>query len=160
MSVKHTTQTARPNNSSRDVSADAWNAAHTVTPEPISSILTNHNKDVHDALRIDALTISGYLANTFATAIQLNTHIIDYNNPHQVNIQDLNDISSGTATITAGDQSIIVNHGLSDIPKVMVEPQSQYGIGHYVDTKTSTQFMINIDATQSEDVDFDWIAIL
>lgn len=69
-------------------------------------------------------------------------------------------ISRGTATITAGNQTVVVNHGLSGTPYVTCEGQSEYGTGKYINTKTATQFTINIDAPQPVNVDFDWIAML
>ncbi len=69
-------------------------------------------------------------------------------------------LARGTATIIAGNTTVVVNHGLSGTPYPIAEPQSSYGTGHFINTKTATQFTINIDAPQPVNVDFDWIAML
>lgn len=69
-------------------------------------------------------------------------------------------ISRGTATIIAGNTTVVVNHTLSGTPYVTCVGASMYGTGNWIDTKTATQFTINIDAPQPVNVDFDWIATL
>lgn len=48
MAVTHATQTVQPNDASKDVSANAWNEAHTVTPDTIANILSDHDFVAHD----------------------------------------------------------------------------------------------------------------
>jgi len=69
-------------------------------------------------------------------------------------------ISRGTATISSGNQTVVVNHGLAGVPYICCKVQGMYGTGNWIDTKTTTQFTINIDAPQPVNIDFDWIAIL
>lgn len=53
--IKHHTQTAKPDDPTKDVSADEWNEEH--DKGTIADVLTDHNKAVHDALNIDAATL-------------------------------------------------------------------------------------------------------
>ena len=55
--TKHATLTTKPNNPAYDVSADAWNEAH--SPGACAEVLTDHNKLTHDGLGIDAATLEG-----------------------------------------------------------------------------------------------------
>lgn len=72
----------------------------------------------------------------------------------------ISSISKGTVTLLSNTQTIVVNHGLSGIPKVIIESDDLRGSLHWITNKTVTQFTINIDAPQNINVNFDWIAIL
>lgn len=72
---------------------------------------------------------------------------------------------SGTATLVNGNTSIAVTHGLAVTPAagdVMVTPIEGWGnaVAFYIDTYTSTQFTIHVDADPGQDVDFAWKAIV
>ncbi|MBU2346536.1 MAG: hypothetical protein KJ888_20290, partial [Gammaproteobacteria bacterium] len=69
-------------------------------------------------------------------------------------------LARGTSTITSGNQTVVVNHTLSGTPYITCKGNSTYGTGNWIDTKTATQFTINIDAPQPVNIDFDWIAML
>ena len=67
--------------------------------------------------------------------------------------------NSGTATITAGNTSVTVNHGLASTPsKVLVTPLSDPGDRYYVTNITDTSFDIVIATAPSADVIFSWYA--
>lgn len=69
--------------------------------------------------------------------------------------------NDGTATIANGNTSIAVTHGLDVTPEasdVIVWPIETLNTAsfYYVDTITSTQFTINVNADPGQDVDFAW----
>lgn len=75
--------------------------------------------------------------------------------------------SSGTATITNGNTTVVVNHTLGDfIYKALtpsakdfsLTPTSDMGSASklWVDTITTTQFTLNVDTDPGEDVDIGW----
>lgn len=67
--------------------------------------------------------------------------------------------NSGTATISAGDTSVTVDHELTTTPAhISVTPQEAEGIDCYVDTVGATSFAINITAAQLVDTNFYWRA--
>jgi hypothetical protein len=73
--------------------------------------------------------------------------------------------NSGTATLVNGQTSIAVTHGLDVTPgvgDVMVTPIEAWGaaVNFWIDTYTSTQFTINVDANPGQDVDFAWKAVV
>jgi len=84
-------------------------------------------------------------------ANNLNTLII--NNP------DFITENSGTATISAGNTSITVNHGLAGTPsKVLVTPIGDPGDRFWVANITNTSFDIVVATAPTVDVDFCWQA--
>lgn len=73
--------------------------------------------------------------------------------------------ATGNATITSGTASIVVNHGLSKTPtrgQIHVTPKDLLTAGGVaafaVDTITSTQFTIRVNANASASIGFDWLA--
>ena len=73
--------------------------------------------------------------------------------------------NSGTATITNGSTSIVVDHGLDVTPSagdIMVTPMGSLGSASffYIDTFTSTQFTIHTNVDPGTNVDFAWKAIV
>jgi hypothetical protein len=71
--------------------------------------------------------------------------------------------ASGTASITSGNTSVTVTHGLSVTPtlqQISVTPQTAFGSAakFWVSTPTSTQFTINVDANPAQTVTFGWRA--
>jgi len=73
--------------------------------------------------------------------------------------------NSGTATIANTTTSVTVNHGLSTTPSsddIMVTPIESLGSASYfwVDSITSTQFTIHVNADPGQDVDFAWKAVI
>jgi len=66
--------------------------------------------------------------------------------------------ATGTASITAGNTSVIVTHALGTTPKVLVCPLNLEGTEFYVDTKGTTYFTIRIPVPQATTVSFDWFA--
>lgn len=57
-----------------------------------------------------------------------------------------------TATIAAEATTVVVTHNLGSTPNVFVEAQSDLGGRRvWVDTKTTTQFTINIDSADPFD---------
>jgi peptidoglycan/xylan/chitin deacetylase (PgdA/CDA1 family) len=69
---------------------------------------------------------------------------------------------TGTATITAGQTSLAVSHGLLIAPtKVIISPTTDTGGKRYwVSSKAATTFTITIDSAHSADISFDWEAVL
>ena len=69
-------------------------------------------------------------------------------------------IARGSATITAGNTSVTVSHGLSSAPSaVVLTPRSDPGTTYWVSARDATTFTITIGAAQASDVTFDWIAM-
>ena len=73
--------------------------------------------------------------------------------------------NSGTATLLNGTTSITVDHGLDVTPSagdIMVTPIGSLGSASffYIDTYTSTQFTIHVNADPGANVDFAWKAIV
>jgi len=69
--------------------------------------------------------------------------------------------NGGTATISNGNTSIVVNHGCDYTPSakdIDVHPIESLGSASFwwVDTITSTQFTIHVNADPGQDVDFKW----
>lgn len=63
---------------------------------------------------------------------------------------------SGTATISSGNTTVVISHNIGVTPYINVTPTNEYGIGFWVDTKTNTQFTINLQVPQPSDATFDW----
>ena len=70
--------------------------------------------------------------------------------------------NSGTATITAGNTSVDVTHGLAGTPtRVYLTPTTDTaGKRYWVSAKGSTTFTITIDSSHTADISFDWLAQL
>jgi hypothetical protein len=68
--------------------------------------------------------------------------------------------NSGTATITAGQTSVNVTHGLATTPtRVVLTPTTDTaGRRYWVSAKGATTFTITIDSTHTADITFDWRA--
>lgn len=68
----------------------------------------------------------------------------------------------GTATITAGQTSVDVTHGLSAAPnRVILSPTTApAGKQYYISAKAATTFTIIIDSAHSADISFDWEAVV
>ncbi len=69
----------------------------------------------------------------------------------------------GNASITTGNTSVVVTHGLAITPtleQISVTPQTAFGSAakFWVSTPTSTQFTINVDANPGQTVTFGWKA--
>jgi parallel beta-helix repeat protein len=69
--------------------------------------------------------------------------------------------ANGTATVTGGNTTVVVSHGLHDTPThVLVErTNASDGLPHFVTTLTSTQFTINNGAAAGIDRTFAWRAM-
>jgi hypothetical protein len=70
---------------------------------------------------------------------------------------------NGTASITTGNTSIAVSHGLSVTPtlqQIMVTPQTSLGSASqfWVTNPTTTQFTINVNTNPAQTVTFGWSA--
>jgi len=71
----------------------------------------------------------------------------------------LQNLGKGDAVITAGNQSVTVNHGLGSSPqKVYLSSNVQVGDRWW--TATTTQLTINIQAVLDENVTIHWLALL
>lgn len=70
--------------------------------------------------------------------------------------------NTGTATITTGQTSVNVTHGLAAAPtRVQLTPTTATaGNQFYVSAKTNSTFTITIDSEATEDISFDWQATL
>jgi hypothetical protein len=70
--------------------------------------------------------------------------------------------ASGSATITAGNTSITVNHGLASTPvRVSLTPSTDtLGARWWISATSSTQFTISINASQASNISFHWFAYL
>jgi|GEM_PF-6015658 len=68
--------------------------------------------------------------------------------------------NSGTATITAGQTSVDVTHGLATTPtRVILTPTTDTaGRRYWVSAKGATTFTITIDSTHTADLSWDWHA--
>lgn len=72
---------------------------------------------------------------------------------------------NGTATLSNGNTSVAVTHGLAATPSIhdiQVTPIEAWGnaASFWISTPTSTQFTINVDADPGQDVDFAWRAAI
>lgn len=72
---------------------------------------------------------------------------------------------TGTASITTGNTTVTVTHGLSATPtlqQIMVTPQTAFGSAakFWISTPTSTTFVVNLDANPAQTVTFGWRADL
>ena len=66
---------------------------------------------------------------------------------------------SGTATITIGNTSVTVSHGVGSTPNwINVMPQDENGLGWYVTAIGATTFQINIQVPQLGNADYIWSA--
>jgi len=149
MSIKHSkVSTVADGSDSTQIRPSDWNQDHSITPDTIANILSDHDKATHDALGIDADLLDGSHATAFAAAAHA----------HAVN--QIIGLAGGSATVYANTLTRVVNHNLGTIPKVFLESQSIGGIMHFVSNKTTTQFTINLASPQELDVEFDWGAIL
>jgi parallel beta-helix repeat protein len=70
--------------------------------------------------------------------------------------------NSGTATITAGQTSVNVTHGLAAMPtRVQLTPTTDTaGKRYWISAKGATTFTITIDSTHTSDITFDWRAVV
>jgi hypothetical protein len=68
--------------------------------------------------------------------------------------------NSGAATITAGQTSVNVTHGLATTPtRVVLTPTTDTaGRRYWISAKGATTFTITIDSTHTADISFDWQA--
>lgn len=66
--------------------------------------------------------------------------------------------NSGSASITTGQTTVSVNHGLATtLTNVVITPTSSTGgKDWWVSGKAASQFTINIDSTHTSDISFDW----
>ena len=69
-------------------------------------------------------------------------------------------ITRGAATVTNGNTSVVVNHGLNRATySAVVTPTADPGGRFWISGKTSSQFTINLSvAAGASGVPFDWIA--
>jgi hypothetical protein len=67
---------------------------------------------------------------------------------------------SGTAAVSAGDTTKVVTHGIGytpDLNRINIEPLEDWGgRGHWLSDATSTQFTLNIEGADLEDLSFKW----
>lgn len=70
------------------------------------------------------------------------------------------DAETGTATVTAGNTTVDVTHGLGATPaRVFLSPTTDtLGARWWVSAKTATTFTISLHTNQASDVSFDWRA--
>ena len=71
--------------------------------------------------------------------------------------------NSGTATLTSGNTSMAIPHGLDVTPSagdIMATAMESLGSAsyHYIDAYTSTTFNVTVNADPTQDVDFAWSA--
>ena len=72
----------------------------------------------------------------------------------------LQNLTKGDTVITAGNQSVTVNHGLGSSPqRVYLSSNVQVG-DIWWDGPTTTQFTIHIQAVMGENVTIHWLALL
>lgn len=69
---------------------------------------------------------------------------------------------AGQATVTAGQTSVVVNHGISTVPTVIfLNPVTDtLGARWRVSARTASTFTITLNAAQASDITFDWTARL
>lgn len=95
-----------------------WNASHVITPDLISSVLSDHNKEKHDILGIDATTLAGRSAATFENSGSVSTHSLITSNVHNFDSSGNAPSQvhgSGKHTGTIGTPSQV---GLSNVPNL------------------------------------------
>ena len=70
--------------------------------------------------------------------------------------------NTGTATITAGQTTVDVTHGLAAAPtRVILTPTTALGGKFaYVSAKAASTFTITIDSASEADISFDWYAVV
>jgi hypothetical protein len=69
--------------------------------------------------------------------------------------------NAGTATVTNGNSSVSVDHGLAVTPAVsdiLLTPTADPSVRYWVSATTSTQFTITLSAAASGDKTFGWSA--
>lgn len=78
----------------------------------------------------------------------------------RVNITVSTYAETGTATVTAGQTSVEVTHGLSTTPdRVLLTPTTDWqSTTWYVSAKTATTFTITLSSSIGSNVVFDWRA--
>ena len=68
-------------------------------------------------------------------------------------------VTRGTATITAGNTTVTVTHGLGSTPAyVTATPGADPGSRFWVSSKGATTFVINLSSAAGGSVAFDWRA--
>ncbi len=79
---------------------------------------------------------------------------------NRVNVTVRTGADSGAATIASGATSVAVSHTLgSSAARVQLTPSTDtLGARFWVSNITSTQFTINLHASQASDIDFHWRA--
>ncbi len=78
----------------------------------------------------------------------------------RVNVTLTTDAASGSATVTAGDTTVNVTHGLGTTPaRVQLTPTASWvGTTWYVSAKGATTFTITLSASIGTNITFDWRA--
>jgi hypothetical protein len=67
--------------------------------------------------------------------------------------------STTAATITAGNTSVSVPHGLAESPNtIIITPRTDLATGAYISSRNAAAFVITIPNAQDSDVSFDWYA--
>lgn len=70
MGITHRSKKA----SKTKLAAAEWNEEHEITPVPIALILSGHDKEAHDSLRIDAATLESHPSSDFAASDVVTIH--------------------------------------------------------------------------------------
>lgn len=96
---------------------------------------------------------------TFDTTLWINVHVITGGEVHYIGG---NSVAFGTATITPGNDTVVVYHGLFDYAGVIfLTPMQNLDFVTYRVTQTNaTAFTIRIDSAKLNDVNFYWIAYM
>jgi len=112
-----------------------WNANHTITPDTIANILSDHDKAAHDALNIDADTLDGNDSAAFALAAQGvtngNTHDHSGGDGNQINHTTLSNIGANTHAQVDTHIAATAAHGVVSVAGIT--------IGNYVGDDTENR---------------------
>jgi len=136
----------------------SWGEPH-LTINSNANVITGNTFQNNDDL---ALSITGNLNKNHVINNRLSGDVSISGND---NIVKLNSHyvteNGGTATISNGNTSIVVSHGCDYTPSaedIDVHPIESLGSASFwwVDTITSTQFTIHVNADPGQDVDFKW----
>jgi len=102
-----------------------------------------------------------YVGNVINTHTTGTMNITGANSSISKNIGYINE-NKGTATITTGQTTVDVTHGLAAAPtRVILSPTTATaGKDYYVSAKAASTFTITIDSAAEADISFDWQAIV
>jgi len=118
MSITHTFVNGKADGADATIVRPSdWNANHTITPDTIANILSDHDKAAHDALNIDADTLDGIDSLGFAVAAKGvtngDTHDHSGGDGNQINHTTCSNIGTNTHAQIDTHIAATAAHGVS-----------------------------------------------